>query len=123
MATHLFVYGTLMRGESRHRHLEGETFVAEVRSAPGYRLYDAGDYPALVEDAGGVSIVGELWQVSDSCLRELDDVEGVDEGLYARRRVSLLPPHAEIAADVYVYLESVTGMSEISPGWRGRPHD
>jgi gamma-glutamylcyclotransferase (GGCT)/AIG2-like uncharacterized protein YtfP len=121
MATHLFVYGTLMRGESRHRHLEGETFVADVRSAPGYRLFDAGDYPALVEDSEGVSILGELWLVSDAALRELDDVEGVDEGLYSRRRVPLLPPHADVVAEGYVYLEPVAGMAEIGRSWRDRP--
>jgi gamma-glutamylaminecyclotransferase len=122
MPTHLFVYGTLMRGESRHRHLSGETFVANVRSAPGYRLYDAVDYPALVEDPDGPSIVGELWLVSDAALRQLDDVEGVDEGLYARRRIPLLPPQDDVIAEAYVYLEPVVGLPEISPSWRDRPH-
>jgi len=121
MATHLFVYGTLMRGESRHRHLERETFVADVQSAAGYRLYVAGDYPALVENAEGGSVVGELWLVSDAALRDLDDVEGVEEGLYARRRVRLLPPHADVVAEGYVYLESVAGMAEIGRSWRDRP--
>lgn len=121
MPTHLFVYGTLMRGESRHRHLAEETFVDQARSAPGYRLFDLGDYPALVEDPDGLSIVGELWLVGDAALRELDDVEGVDEGLYARRPIPLLPPHDGIAAEGYVSLESVAGLPDISPSWRERP--
>jgi gamma-glutamylaminecyclotransferase len=121
MPAHLFVYGTLMRGENRHRHLERETFVADVQSAPGYRLYDAGDYPALVEDPDGTSVVGELWLVSDATLLALDEVEGVDEGLYARRRIPLLPPQTDIRAEGYVYLESVAGLPDISPSWRDRP--
>jgi gamma-glutamylcyclotransferase (GGCT)/AIG2-like uncharacterized protein YtfP len=109
-----------MRGESRHRHLSGETFVANVRSVTGYRLYDAGDYPALVEDPDGPSIVGELWLVSDAALRQLDDVEGVDEGLYARRLIPLRPPHESIPAEAYIYRESVAGLPDISPSWRDR---
>jgi len=120
MSTHLFVYGTLMRGESRHRYLACQTFVADACSCPDYRLYDAGDYPALVEQSGGTSIVGELWLVSDTALRALDDVEGIDEGLYARRRITLLPPHADVRAEAYVYLESIAGLTDISPAWRDR---
>lgn len=123
MPTSLFVYGTLMRGEKRHRHLAGATFVAEARTVPRYRLHNAGDYPALIEDAGGVSIIGEVWLVEADGLRVLDDVEGVDEGLYARRRVRLLPPHDEVVAEAYVFLESVTGMPDIGASWRERRSD
>ena len=47
MATHLFVYGTLMRGECRERHLAGQEFVGAAQTAPGFRLYNVGEYPAL----------------------------------------------------------------------------
>jgi len=120
MATHLFVYGTLMRGEKRHQHLAQAKFIADVRTARGYRLLDAGDYPALIESDDGVSILGELWIVSEATLRVLDEVEGVDEGLYSRRRVPLLPPHADLTAEAYIYLESVAGLPDISPSWRDR---
>lgn len=118
MATHLFVYGTLMRREKRHRHLETATFVTEACTAPRYRLHDAGDYPALIDAAAGESIWGEVWLVGEATLRVLDDVEGVAEGLYARQRVVLLPPHEALVAEVYVYRDSVSGMPEIGASWR-----
>jgi len=119
MPTHLFVYGTLMRGESRHRHLAGSEFVADARTQPGYRLFHVDDYPALVMDPD-TSITGELWLVSDGTLRVLDEIEGVDEGLYARRTVRLQAPFESIAAETYVYLQSIDGLPEIHGDWRAR---
>jgi gamma-glutamylaminecyclotransferase len=120
MPAYLFVYGTLLRGECRQDRLAGEEFVGAAATAPEYRLYDVGEYPALVVADRGTSIAGELWLVGDEALRELDDVEGVDEGLYARQPVRLLPPYDRLRAETYVYMQSVTGLAEIGPGWRDR---
>lgn len=120
MPTHLFVYGTLMRGESRHRHLAGQTFVAEAQTQPDYRLFNVGDFPALVSASPGRPIAGELWLVSDETLRELDDVEGTDEGLYARVPVHLPSPFDNVVAETYIYLQSVDGLPEINGNWRDR---
>lgn len=121
MPTHLFVYGTLMRGESRHRHLAGSEFVADARTEPGYRLFHVDDYPALVADIDGGTITGELWLVSNDTLRALDEVEGVEEGLYARRDVRLQAPFDTVAAETYVYLQSINGLTEIYGDWRQQP--
>lgn len=120
MRTYLFVYGTLMRGECRSGHLAGETFVGEARTAAGYRLYDVGAYPALAAAGAGGSILGELWQVSDAKLRALDEVEGVDDGLYRRQAIRLEPPHDGLDVTTYIYLPSVSGLPDISPCWRER---
>ncbi|MFO1091706.1 MAG: gamma-glutamylcyclotransferase family protein [Planctomycetaceae bacterium] len=120
MPTHLFVYGTLMTGESRHRYLAAATLIGAARTTPEYRLFDAGDYPALVADPVGQSIAGELWLVGDDTLRELDEVEGTDEGLYARVPVHLQPPFDKRAAETYIYLQSVAGLPEINGDWRER---
>jgi gamma-glutamylaminecyclotransferase len=120
MPTHLFIYGTLMGGESRHRHLAGSEFVAAARTRPGFRMFDCGDYPALVTATPGQIITGELWLVSDDTLRILDDVEGIDEGLYARRPVQLQPPWESIAAETYIYLQTIDQLPEIYGDWRAR---
>jgi gamma-glutamylcyclotransferase (GGCT)/AIG2-like uncharacterized protein YtfP len=120
MPTHLFVYGTLMRGESRHQHLAGSKFIAAARTQPGFRMFDCGDYPALVTATPGEVITGELWLVSDDTLRALDEVEGIEDGLYARRPVRLQPPWESIAAETYVYLQGIDGLPEINGNWRAR---
>ncbi len=89
----LFVYGTLMTGQLRNRYLteEGARFLRLARTAARYALFRPflADYPCLVEDTRqGVCIEGELWEVSEECLRGLDAVEGVPD-LFQRRMITL----------------------------------
>jgi len=91
--TTLFLYGTLMTGQLRNRYLteEGALYLREARTAPRYSLFRPllTDYPCLVEDKRqGVSVEGELWEVSDECLKGLDKVEGVPH-LFQRRQITL----------------------------------
>lgn len=114
---YLFVYGTLKRGEPRHGYLAGQRFVGISRTRPLYRLYDLGDYPGLVERAGGVSIEGELWEVDGECLARLDRVEGCDVGLYRRGWAELVPPHHKLRAVAYFYQQSVEGRDDCGTEW------
>jgi len=84
----LFVYGTLMRGESAHELL-GPTarFICEAHTEPRFTLLDMGEYPALVE-GGTTAVRGELYEIDGELLAALDRYEDVPE-LYARRRLSL----------------------------------
>lgn len=119
--TTLFIYGTLKRGDVRAPLLAGQRYLGEAATAPRYRLFNTGDYPALVEakplGLAGVSILGELWDVDDTCLARLDIEEGVDEGLYARRVIEL--DGGEAGAQTYVYLRPVTGMADCGERWGG----
>lgn len=117
-STTLFVYGTLKRGFCRERFLASAKYLGNAETIPAYRLLDCGAYPALV-DGGTTSIVGELYEVDESTMRTLDDVEGVDEGLYARREVRLADGRAVIA---YLYTERTEGLQELGREWlRGGP--
>lgn len=74
----LFVNGTLMRGLALHANLEGAEFVGEVRTEPRYRLYSIGadEHPGMFEVAeGGVSVVGELYQVPPPVLHKVESGE------------------------------------------------
>jgi gamma-glutamylaminecyclotransferase len=84
----LFVYGTLKRGQRNHRLLADQRFVGPAVTAPGFRLYDLGPHPAMVRDAHGDPVRGELFAVSECCLGELDDFEGVPD-LFTRERIEL----------------------------------
>ena len=114
----VFVYGTLKRGCKNHDQLAGQVFVGSARSEPGYRLYNLGDYPGLVADAtDSAGVVGEIWEVDEQALADLDTFEGVDEGLYSRRPIPLLPPHAGLRVDAYVYLPPVLGRPALGAEW------
>ncbi len=109
----VFVYGTLKRGGDNHGVIAGQRFVGEARTEPAFRLYLLDGYPGMVEQAPGLSIEGELWEVDAACLARLDELEGTAEGLYARVPVPLLPPHAGAGAETYLYRRSVEGRADL----------
>ena len=71
---HLFVNGTLMRGEALHQNLSACTFLKEVSTAARYRLFllGGGTYPGMVRaDIGASRIAGELYFVPDAHIDEI----------------------------------------------------
>jgi gamma-glutamylaminecyclotransferase len=110
----LFLYGTLKRGGSNHRHLAGQRFVGPARTRAVFRLHLLDGYPGMVAaGSGGRSIEGEIWEVDPGCLARLDALEGTAEGLYARAPVPLLPPHDALEVETYLYRRSVEGRREL----------
>ncbi|HVF42025.1 MAG TPA: gamma-glutamylcyclotransferase family protein [Pyrinomonadaceae bacterium] len=88
MSKHLvFVYGTLRRGGVRAMPglFPGSEFVgvAGVRGS----LYDFGEYPGLVLDGAGSPVAGEVYEVGEDVLKELDDIEAPAH--YSRREVEV----------------------------------
>jgi gamma-glutamylcyclotransferase (GGCT)/AIG2-like uncharacterized protein YtfP len=84
----LFVYGTLLKGEPRN-HLIHDCKLLGIEEVPG-RLYDTGKgYPAAVfgNPVKG-KVIGEVYLLGENPekkLKLLDQVEGVEGGLYRRR--------------------------------------
>lgn len=116
----IFVYGTLKRGCGNHHFLAGQRFINEARTIPGFRLFDLGGYPGLVaqaDDRDGVS--GEVWSVDPDCLRRLDELEGLREGVYRRGPIPLLPPFADQTVEAYWYLRSVENVPSVGSVWAG----
>lgn len=117
--TRVFVYGTLMRGGSNHAFLSGQRFVAAARAPAGYTLFALEGYPGMVRTAADrAGVRGELWTVDDACLRELDALEGVAEGLYERATIRLAEPPG-VTADTYLYRRDVTGRPPLGDSWPG----
>ena len=110
----LFVYGTLKRGGENHRALSGQRFVGEARTEARFRLHLLDGYPGMVAvPAQGRSIEGEVWEVDGAALERLDELEGTGMGLYARVPVRLLPPHAELEVQTYLYGHAVQGRPDL----------
>lgn len=109
-----------MRDGSRNESLASGRFLAEAQTRPQYRLYDCGTYPGLVNDPSGIAIEGEVWEVSPQCLTHLDLVEGVGEGLYARREVLLEGCTIERPIEAYFYLQDVSNKPRLGRRWVNR---
>lgn len=71
----VFVYGTLLRGESNHRLLKDAEFVGEARTAPEYDLVNLGAFPGMVL-GGDTAVTGEIFRVDYETLAALDRLEG-----------------------------------------------
>lgn len=116
--TLVFVYGSLKRGLSNAGWLKGQEFVGEADTRPGYRMYDWGGFPGMVEvSEGGLAIQGEVWRVDDRCMAGLDRLEDVDRGLYRRARVQLANAFANTEVVSYLYMKSVEGLRDAGSNW------
>lgn len=77
---HIFVYGTLKRGDSRESCLDGCTFVKND-TMRGY-MFHKGGFPALVLEGSGTTIYGEVWRLPAekdaraALMTTLDAIEG-----------------------------------------------
>lgn len=71
----VFVYGTLLRGESNHHFMSGARLLGRLRSAPRYSLYSLGAYPVLCCH-GSSRVSGEVYRISPDILNRLDGLEG-----------------------------------------------
>ena len=119
----VFVYGTLKRGGSNHACLIGQKFIGPAQTIAGYRLISLGDYPGIISDQTRTTgVTGEVWSVDDRCLQQLDELEGLPEGLFRREAVPLSPPFNEDVVLTYIYARDVSGRAPIPEGvWR-EPH-
>ena len=91
---HVFVYGTLRRGEQRDINLLKPSPRWVGRASVEGVLHDLGEYPGLVlasdQRPGQKNVRGEVYEISNELEHLLDEIEGVaprpnDE--YAKREV------------------------------------
>jgi gamma-glutamylcyclotransferase (GGCT)/AIG2-like uncharacterized protein YtfP len=83
----VFVYGTLKRGIHNHRLLEKSQFIGEAFTVEKFRMYNVG-FPVLRPADDGKSVFGEVYDVDDDTLANLDRLEG--EGhMYDRKTVTV----------------------------------
>ena len=91
---HVFVYGTLRRGEQRDINLLRPTprWIGQA-SVEGV-LYDLGDYPGLVlgidQHPGQKKVRGEVYEITAELEHLLDEIEGVaprPSGEYVKRKI------------------------------------
>ncbi len=115
MKTLLFVYGTLKRGLSNHHLLADQDFRGEAATEAHYRVIDLGPHPGLVVDRKqGIAIRGELWEVSERCLAELDAFEEVP-GPFVRAEVNIAG--LEVTAQAYFWNRPIPEGAPSGSSW------
>lgn len=88
---HLFVYGTLKRGQHNHHFLTNAQFLGE--DVTELAIYDlgainhTGGFPILVKN-GNYKIVGEVYKIDKDILQAIDRLEG-HPNFYKREVIKL----------------------------------
>lgn len=105
--TNIFVYGTLMKGQSNHRaFLKDGCFIGNGMIEE-YDMYDLGYFPGIVSGTG--KVYGEVYSVTPEELKRIDRLEG-EGSLYKKEKTTVrMADKSEISAFVYVYLNNVDG--------------
>jgi gamma-glutamylcyclotransferase (GGCT)/AIG2-like uncharacterized protein YtfP len=88
MNKHLvFVYGTLRRGSAGAMSIRfpDSKFVADAEVSGS--LYDLGSYPSLLLDESNSLVMGEVYEVGDETLNQLDEFEASSS--YRRKQVEI----------------------------------
>jgi len=97
----VFVYGTLMKGHRNHILLENDKFI-ENAVLEGYGLYNVSSFPGIIKQ-DGAAIKGEVYSISESTLKRLDNLES-EGSLYIRNLVPVtLENNNQINAFVYIW--------------------
>lgn len=120
----VFVYGTLKQGYRNHFLLRGQAFLGERTTEPKFVLYDFGksytngNWPQMHHDeANGVAVRGELYEVDDRCLDALDKLESYPE--YYDRKLIELPGDAPAMAYIpsAKYHDQIKHLRRIGSVW------
>ncbi len=85
----VFVYGTLLPGLHNHIFLLDGRLRKDNAFLRGYAMYDTGSgFPCIMPKEGHI-VYGQVWDVSDAMLVDLDRLEGVPY-LYTRNLCAAL---------------------------------
>ncbi|MCK5612761.1 gamma-glutamylcyclotransferase [Candidatus Pacearchaeota archaeon] len=88
-----FVYGSLLSGGEgkregafgNHRVIEDAKFLGEHITDSDYTMLSLGGFPGVIEN-GDISIIGEVYEVTDEIFARLDMLEGYPT-FYGRKQI------------------------------------
>ena len=104
----VFVYGTLMGGQSAEGLLGTNAFFGGCAVLQDYALYDLGSFPGIVP-CEGEQVIGEVYYVDDETMERLDRYEG-EGSLYLRQSVIVrTETWWKLPAKAYIYAHPVSG--------------
>jgi gamma-glutamylaminecyclotransferase len=107
--THVFVYGTLKHGFGNHRALlRDATFVGKGTTILPFVMRSNGGFPVVLRhraDETGLAhnISGEIYEVDDTVLRQLDGLEG-HPNWYEREEVAVDVADTGVQQSCWMYI-------------------
>ena len=104
----VFVYGTLRKGASNNWRMEEADFLGEARVRGD--LWKVDWYPGVILSGKG-AVLGEVWEVSDEILKELDEFEGSEY-----RRVKVMAEGGANEVWIYEWLGDPEGLTKVESG-------
>ena len=101
-----FFYGTLRKGSQTVAGLYQSNMVLPVAHLVGFELYDLGPFPGVVPGKG--TVIGEVHEIDETVLREMDRYEGYNvnkpaTSLFCRELAEAVAPDGT-TTPVWVYL-------------------
>jgi gamma-glutamylaminecyclotransferase len=105
----VFVFGTLKEGFPNHHINGGRRLAGTFSTAVPYPLYLVGERrsPWMLDDPmHGSQVRGQVFEVDEAALRQMDVLERVDQpDGYRRKRIGVLCDEDATPLDVFVYLK------------------
>jgi gamma-glutamylcyclotransferase (GGCT)/AIG2-like uncharacterized protein YtfP len=101
----IFVYGSLMKNYWNHFYLDNATFISNCKTVKDYSLVLNGKIPFLNRINRIYKIEGELYNISDTDLIDVDIHEG-NEFFYFRRKIKVVDNNNEEYI-AYTYFNSL----------------
>ena len=110
MAHHIFVFGTLKQGFCNFHVNRGRRVGGDFVTVQPHALYVIGPrhLPWLLPQSGtGHPVVGQLFEVDDNTLADMDKLERVTEPLWYRRQsIAVRPRDGGATTEAWVYVGS-----------------
>ncbi|WCL47533.1 gamma-glutamylcyclotransferase family protein [Leptospira sp. GIMC2001] len=82
--TKIFVYGTLRSNGSNHFRMKNCELIAGNVRIRNYRMYSKKDYPIISKSIEFSTIVGDIFEIENQLLTELDRYEEIGTNEYKR---------------------------------------
>ena len=118
MKTLLFVYGTLRQNYHNHTYLNTANFLGEAKTQDKFVMHFNGSIPFVSESQSISQIMGEVYEVDESTLARVDQLEGCypishnpiqfdSESWYIRKQVAVKIIGTDNVISVWLYFNKV----------------
>jgi len=125
----VFVYGTLMTGESNWSIIRPFVYGTVPASLPNYEMVSVNHYPGIIEAEEFGVVFGQLMYIKKSryweAIKRLDQLEGFQKdhpksSLFLRKKVTVITENGVLCgAYVYTFNRSIKGLKKIKHGnWK-----
>jgi gamma-glutamylcyclotransferase (GGCT)/AIG2-like uncharacterized protein YtfP len=118
--TKIFVYGTLMKGNSNHKEFLSKARFAGNFIAQGFQIYDFGSYPQLIHNEID-KVKGEIYVIDSDTLERLDMRE-IEGNLFTRKLINVVNDNDDVE-EAYTYVYNKDTSKKVSASYDNKPRE